>query len=232
MKDKLFFNWSSGKDSALALHRLMKQGTFDVDLLFTTVNSVHKRVSMHGLPTELLKAQAESIGIQLNILELPEHPSMDEYNELITERVHTFTEAGYKHTGFGDIFLEDLKTYRDDMFTPHGITTHYPIWKEDTRALLHEFFSLGFRSIIVCLSTGKLSKEFLGRELSPELINQFPDDVDPCGENGEFHTFCFAGPIFKKDLDIEVGDHVFRTYDNPVNTTQRIEFGFCDVQFG
>lgn len=228
-KPKTYFNWSSGKDSAMALYQLLQQNDLEIDRLLTTVNSHYNRVSMHGLRKEVLEAQAAEIGIPLDIIEVPENPSMEDYNTLMGNKMKQLKSEGYTHTAFGDIFLEDLKVYREEMLASVGIQTIFPIWKRDTRELLDEFFALGFRAVIVCINNSKLDTSFLGKELSLELIEQFPKDVDPCGENGEFHTFCFDGPIFPNPIPFEIGEKVFKTYDDPSDKTKNIKFGFCDV---
>lgn len=207
-KPKTYFNWSSGKDSALALHYLLEQGHFNVNRLLTTVNAHYNRVSMHGLPRKVLEAQAASVGIPLEVLEVPEKPSMEQYNELMRNTVSQLRSEGYTHTGFGDIFLEDLKQYREDMLQPYGLTTLFPLWKKDTKQLIEEFLGLGFRAVIICINNSKLDASFLGQELSQELLNKFPSGVDPCGENGEYHTFCFDGPIFKAPIPFNIGEKV------------------------
>nr|WP_298995256.1 diphthine--ammonia ligase [uncultured Allomuricauda sp.] len=226
---KTYFNWSSGKDSALALHYLIQQGNTSIDRLLTTVNGHYNRVSMHGLRKDVLEAQAEAVEIPLDVLEVPESPSMEEYNSLMKNKVLELKSAGYTHTVFGDIFLEDLKKYREDMLRPLGIQPIFPIWKKNTKVLLQEFLELGFKAVIVCINNSKLDKSFLGKELSLELMDTLPEDIDPCGENGEFHTFCFDGPIFKHPVAIELGEHLFKSYDDPSDKIEKIEFGFCDV---
>ncbi|MEM8847384.1 MAG: diphthine--ammonia ligase [Bacteroidota bacterium] len=228
-KSKTYFNWSSGKDSALALHYLLRDGNTSIDCLLTTVNSHYDRVSMHGLRRSILEAQAEAVGIPLDILQVPENPSMEEYNTLMKNKVSELKSKGYTRTVFGDIFLEDLKQYREDMLRPLGIESVFPIWKKDTKALLQEFLELGFRAVVVCINNSKLDKSFLGKELSMEFMEQLPEDVDPCGENGEFHTFCFDGPIFKYPVAFELGEQTFRAYDDPSDKSEKIQFGFCDV---
>nr|WP_299070904.1 adenine nucleotide alpha hydrolase [uncultured Allomuricauda sp.] len=228
-KPKTYFNWSSGKDSALALYYLLQQNKFTVNRLLTTVNAHYNRVSMHGLHRKVLEAQVKSIGIPLDIIEVPENPSMEDYNNLMGAKMEQLKSEGYTHAAFGDIFLEDLKVYREQMLASVGIETIFPIWKRDTRKLLEEFFHLGFRAVIVCINNSKLDASFLGQELSPELLNQFPKDVDPCGENGEFHTFCFDGPIFTNPIAFTLGEKVYKTYDNPSDKENSIRFGFCDI---
>ncbi|WP_422349910.1 ATP-binding protein [Flagellimonas sp.] len=226
---KTFFNWSSGKDSALALYHLQQQEEYTVDRLLTTVNSHYDRVSMHGLPRPVLEAQTAAIDIPLDIVEVPEKPSMETYNELMTQKMQQMVADGYTHAAFGDIFLEDLKVYREKMLATQGIQAVFPIWKRDTRELYMEFLEKGFRTVIVCINNDLLEESFLGAELSLDLLEQFPKNVDPCGENGEFHTFCFDGPIFNHPISFEIGEKVFRTYDNPSDTSNPIQFGFCDI---
>lgn len=228
-KPKTYFNWSSGKDSALALYELMQENQLDITCLLTSVNSHYDRVSMHGLRSDVLEVQAKAIGIPLNVLEVPENPDMETYNNLMLGKVEELKSNGYTDTVFGDIFLEDLRAYREKMLAAHQIKAHFPLWKKDTKVLLQRFLDLGFRAVIVCLDTSKLDASLLGQELSETLIQQFPKEVDPCGENGEFHTFCFDGPIFDHPIDFELGDKVFKTYDNPSDAAKNITFGFCDV---
>ncbi|MEW2920987.1 diphthine--ammonia ligase [Muricauda sp. ANG21] len=229
-KPKTYFNWSSGKDSAMALHYLLEQGNYDIDRLLTTVNAHYNRVSMHGLPRKVLESQAASVGIPLEVLEVPEKPSMEQYNDLMRSTVTQLRDYGYTHTGFGDIFLEDLKQYRENMLQPYGLTTLFPLWKKDTSELIEEFLALRFRAVIICVNNSKLDASFLGQELSRELIAEFPSNVDPCGENGEYHTFCFDGPIFKTPIPFSVGEKVFKAYDDPSNSSKSIQFGFCDIE--
>jgi len=229
MAQKTFFNWSSGKDSALALYHLQQQGEYTVDRLLTTVNSHYDRVSMHGLPRPVLEAQTAAIDIPLDVVEVPEKPSMETYNELMTQKMQQMVSDGYSHAAFGDIFLEDLKVYREKMLATQGIQAVFPIWKRDTRELYMEFLEKGFRTVIVCINNDLMDESFLGTELSLDLLEQFPKNVDPCGENGEFHTFCFDGPIFNHPISFDIGEKVFRTYDNPSDTSKPIQFGFCDI---
>ncbi len=228
-KPKTYFNWSSGKDSALALYELKQEDQLDIACLLTSVNSYYDRVSMHGLRRDVLEAQAKAIGIPLDILEVPENPDMETYNNLMLGKVTELKSNGYTDTVFGDIFLEDLRAYREKMLASHHIKAHFPLWKKDTKALLHRFFDLGFRAVIVCLDTSKLDVSLLGQELSSNMVKQLPKEVDPCGENGEFHTFCFDGPIFNQPVAFELGEKVFKTYDNPSDKAKSIRFGFCDV---
>ncbi|WP_341222084.1 diphthine--ammonia ligase [Polaribacter atrinae] len=209
---KTYFNWSSGKDSALALYKILQDPTFNLDLLVTTINKDFNRVSMHGLRNELLKKQADSIGIPLKTIEFPADVTMDLYAEIMKEAMDSLEEKKYSHTIFGDIFLEDLKAYRDTKLAEVNITGVYPLWKKDTKEVLQEFFALGFKAITVCVNAKLLGEEFVGRVIDEQFIKDLPENVDVCGENGEFHTFVFDGPIFKNPIDFSIGEKVLRSY--------------------
>lgn len=211
---KAYFSWSSGKDSAIALYHLQQAG-LEVSQLITTVNSHFGRVSMHGLRRELLEQQAMETGIPLSIIDMPKEPSMKDYDALMAEALGTLEKDGFTHCGFGDIFLEDLKSYREQQLVPFGIKGIFPIWQQDTKALLQEFIALGFKAIVICLKSDLLDESFLGREIDEAFIQDLPDDVDPCGENGEFHTFCYDGPIFAHPISFTIGERVFRAYKAP-----------------
>ena len=225
---KTYFNWSSGKDSMLALHYLKEQN-ITIDLLLTTVNGHYNRVSMHGLPINVLEAQARALELSLNLLVVPENPSMEDYNELMNNKLHQLKSAGYDQTVFGDIFLEDLKQYREQMLKPLEIAPLFPLWLKDTKVLIKEFIDLGYKAVIVCANLNKLDESFLGQTITHELVKQLPSDVDPCGENGEFHTFCYDGPLFNHPIPFSIGEKVIREYPNPSSKEATISFGFCDI---
>ncbi len=233
-KHKTYFNWSSGKDSALALYHLLQDENYSVDELITTVNSHYNRVSMHGLRNELLKAQTEAIGITSRFIELPEMPDMETYEVKMNETVSRLKSEGFTHTAFGDIFLEDLRKYREDQLAKKGFKAVFPIWKRDTKELLNEFLDLGFKTIIVCANSKYFNEDFVGTVIDKHFIDNLPEGVDPCGENGEFHTFCFDGPIFKTPVNFSIGEKVYREYNNP-NTDNSIcdsnKYGvwYCDL---
>ncbi len=209
---KTYFNWSSGKDSALALYKILQNPEYSIDLLVTTTNEDFGRVSMHGLRNELLEKQAELIGISLQKIPFSANVTMDDYSETMKLAMTSLTEQGYTDGVFGDIFLEDLKAYRDAKLAEVGIQGIYPLWKLDTKALLKEFLALGFKAITVCVNAKLLGKEFVGRIIDEEFIEDLPDNVDVCGENGEFHTFVFDGPIFSKPVDFVIGEKLLRSY--------------------
>ncbi|MGJ8760810.1 MAG: diphthine--ammonia ligase [Polaribacter sp.] len=238
---KTYFNWSSGKDSALALYKILQDPTFNLDLLVTTINKDFNRVSMHGLRNDLLLKQTASIGIDLKTIEFPADVTMDMYAEIMKEAMDSLVEKKYSHTIFGDIFLEDLKTYRDNKLAEVDITGVYPLWKKDTKEVLQEFLALGFKAITVCVNAKLLGEEFVGRVIDEQFIKDLPENVDVCGENGEFHTFVFDGPIFKNPIEFSIGEKVLRSYtlhDNDddnchqpkkENSNHDTSFWYCDL---
>ncbi|MES2627565.1 MAG: diphthine--ammonia ligase [Bacteroidota bacterium] len=224
------FNWSGGKDSSLALYRILWQRQYDIRYLLTSVNGTHNRISMHGVRRELLELQAKAIGIELVELLLPEMPSMEEYDALMSATMQRFKTESLVHSVFGDIFLEDLKKYRDEKLAENGFTGVYPLWKEDTRTLVEEFIDLGFKTVVVCCSADKLDASFCGRIIDRQFLDDLPADVDPAGENGEFHTFVFDGPLFPSPIPITLGEKVYRTYPNPVEGGREIGFWYQDLK--
>jgi len=233
---KAIFNWSGGKDSALALFYCLQNPELDVKYLVTTVNDSVGRISMHGVRTELLVKQAESIGIPLYQVRLPEMPGMKEYDDIMRKTMEHFRSEGITHAIFGDIFLQDLKDYRDARLAEASMTGIYPLWKRDTNELIREFLSLGFGTVIAC--TQERLERIVGKEITEELILSLPDDVDVCGENGEFHTFVFKGPIFKQEINYKTGEKVFKQYAAPkdLNDTcfsdspeKPAGFWYCDL---
>ena len=213
---RCIFNWSGGKDSALALYHCLQNPELDIKYLVTTINDAVDRVSMHGVRVELLIKQAESIGIPLYQVRLPEMPDMKEYDAIMQQTMEHFRSEGITHAIFGDIFLQDLKDYRDARLTEAGMTGIYPLWKRDTHELIDEFLNLGFGTVIAC--TQERLEYVAGKEINKELISSLPDDIDVCGENGEFHTFAFRGPIFKHEITYKLGEKVFKEYAIPKNT--------------
>lgn len=227
---KAFMNWSGGKDSALALYRTIQQRQYKVEQLLTNVNAVHNRISMHGVRRELLSAQAQSIGIPFTTIELPEEPAMHEYENVMERKLYELKRQQFTHSVFGDIFLEDLKQYREEKLNAVGMQAVFPLWKEDTKQLMKEFLSLGFKTIIVCVNEKYLSKSFCGRVLDEECISALPAAVDVCGENGEFHTFVFDGPLFKQPVSFATGELVYKEYAAPAGeAVEKYGFWFCDL---
>lgn len=231
---KTYMNWSSGKDASLALYHLLQDPRIRIDKLITSVNAFHDRVSMHGLRRELLQQQAQEIGIPLSILELPQEPSMEIYNQKMEDMLGALAQEGYSQCGFGDIFLQDLRTYREKQLQTFHIQAQFPLWKRNTKELIQEFLDLGFKAILICTKSSLLDESFVGRIIDTDFLKDLPPNVDPCGENGEFHTFCFDGPIFKHPIPFELGEKVYREYKNPDQTntnknSSQLGFWFLDL---
>ncbi|WP_461044894.1 Dph6-related ATP pyrophosphatase [Spirosoma harenae] len=205
-------NWSGGKDSALALYHSLNAERWNIHTLLTSVNDLHGRVSMHGVRIDLVKAQAEQLGLPLQLLRLSGNVSMDEYNICMRETLQPIQEQGVSHAIFGDIFLEDLRRYRETQLETVNLIGEFPLWQRNTTELMHEFVDLGFRAVLVCVNEKQLSTDFIGRELDLDLLKDLPKTVDPCGENGEYHSFVYDGPIFSSPIPIIKGDVVRRTY--------------------
>lgn len=233
MKPKAIFNWSSGKDSALALYKILKEDQFEVTALLTSINKEFQRISMHGVHVSLLEQQAACLGFPLIKMELPAEPSMEEYQEIMTKTMTEIQSQGVTHSVFGDIFLEDLRRYREDQLRSIEMEAIFPLWKQNTTDLIHEFLDLGFKTIVTCINETYLDRSFAGRIIDKDFIKDLPQNVDPCGENGEFHTFTFDGPIFKSPVQFTIGEMVKKTYPKPKSAgnkeTGDYIFWFCDL---
>ncbi|WP_240965719.1 adenine nucleotide alpha hydrolase [Pseudoflavitalea sp. G-6-1-2] len=233
-----FMNWSGGKDSALCLNRIKQDPAYNVSALLTSVNTAHDRVSMHGVRRSMLHKQAKALGIPLHTLELPEQPGMAEYEAIMTEQLNAFKAIGYTHSVFGDIYLEDLRAYREIKLDMLGLKGVFPLWNIPTHELMDEFLSLGFKAIIVCVNERYLDKSFCGRLLDGSFVRDLPPGVDICGENGEYHSFVFDGPVFKNPVTFTKGSIVRRTYEAPrtanpnpdlMDKPSQYGFYFCDL---
>ena len=237
---KAYLNWSSGKDSALSLYYANKQNDYKIEKLLTIINKDVERVTMHGVRTELLMQQAKNLGLPIEISELSAETSMEEYNRKMKEATDFLISDGFTHSVFGDIFLEDLKKYREVQLDSVGLKAVFPLWKRDTKELITEFIDLGFKAVVVCTNSKYLDDSFCGRIIDHQFLNDLPENVDPCGENGEFHTFVFDGPIFNSPVKIEIGEKVNRSYrpakddeDNCFLDEEEswdTEFCFCDIK--
>lgn len=231
-------NWSGGKDSSLALYHLLNDKKYSVEKLLTNISSQYQRVSMHGVREELLQQQADAIGIPLQKIILPDQPSMADYEVHMMKTMKQLQKEKFTHSVFGDIFLEDLKIYRETQLAKVGITGVFPLWKRDTTELINEFIDLGFKTIVVCINEKYLDKDFCGRIIDKDFIKDLPENVDVCGENGEFHTFVFDGPIFKNPVTYKKGEIVCRKYEAPKSAADacftkadpaQYGFYFCDL---
>jgi uncharacterized protein (TIGR00290 family) len=230
---KAIFCWSGGKDSSYTLYKVLSEKSFDVKYLLTTMNETFKRISMHGVREELLDIQAASIGIPLLKAYVSEGTNT-EYEKQMERMLLQAKSEGIDHVIFGDIFLEDLRVYRENNLAKVGMTGIFPIWKIDTRLMVNDFVHKGFKTITCCVNDGYLSENWVGRELDENFIEQLPANVDACGENGEFHTFCFDGPIFKKRIEFSIGDRVYKPLEIKKDSvcsssTETKGFWFCDL---
>ena len=216
--ERILFCWSGGKDSAMALHALLQQPDFRVASLLTTVTETYDRISMHGVRRELLHRQAQSLRLTLHEVFIPPQCVNPIYEARMEEALRHFYNQGVRKVAFGDIFLEDLRAYREKNLARIGMTALFPIWKRDTRELIRHFHAQHFRAIAACIDTKILDPSFAGRELDESFFRDLPAGADPCGENGEFHTFVFDGPIFESPIPVRTGDVV-----------NRDGFVFCDL---
>jgi uncharacterized protein (TIGR00290 family) len=243
MKEKVVFCWSGGKDSALALNRLRQDERYEIVSLLTTCNEHFQRVSMHGVRLELLDRQAQAIGLPLEKVFLSHRSSNEEYQQRMSECLVAYKARGVTGCVFGDIFLEDLKRWREANLASIGLRGVFPIWLVDSRELIREFITLGFGSVVCCANDAWLDASAVGRVIDAEFIRSLPANVDPCGENGEYHSFAFAGPIFGEPIAFTVGEKVYRPLEQthpssaahataisfPVDRPQTKGFWFCDL---
>lgn len=232
-------HWSGGKDATLSLYKLIQTKEYDISCLLTTLSESYRRVSMHGVRESLLDRQAKELGLPLQKLFLPESTSMKTYSQLMETTLEAFCKKGVKHAAFGDIFLEDLKKYRDQQLSKVAMKGTYPLWKSSTTAIVHEFIDLGFKAVVACVDATHLDQSFAGRFIDADFLKDLPKNVDPCGENGEFHSIVFDGPLFQNPVSFQKGDIVYKTY--PLKTKQKntsdcsctdeLEkgFWFCDL---
>ena len=208
--EPILFCWSGGKDSALALHSLLQQSRVRIAALLTTVTEGYDRISMHGVRRELLQRQAESLRLPLHEVFIPPQCVNPIYEARMEEALLFYFKQGIRRVAFGDIFLEDLRVYREKNLARVAMQALFPIWKRDTRELIREFHAAQFRSVAVCIDSRVLDPSFAGRELDPSFFDDLPLGVDPCGENGEFHTIAFDGPIFSRPVNFTLGEVVRR----------------------
>lgn len=212
---KAIFNWSGGKDSALALYKIKQEGEYEVLTLLTSVSQKYQRISMHGVRKELLELQAKSLDLPLTVMEIPEMPSMESYETALKNTLQPLVAKGATASVFGDIFLEDLRTYRENKLAEVGLEGVFPLWKKPSKELIREFIDLGFKTVTTCVNEKYLDKSFAGKVIDEDFLKELPTGVDPCGENGEFHTFVFDGPLFSKPIPFSIGETVYRKYEAP-----------------
>jgi uncharacterized protein (TIGR00290 family) len=215
----VLFCWSGGKDSALALYEIMNSGSHSVMALLTTVTEDYDRISMHGVRTALLEQQAKALNLPLEKVFISKQSSNEDYEEKMTKVLKHFKNGGTYSVGFGDIFLEDLRKYRENNLAKLQMNAIFPLWKKDSKQLANSFIDLGFKAIITCVDTKFLDASFTGREFNKTFLSDLPSSVDPSGENGEFHTFVYAGPLFDREISVTRGEIVLKDE----------RFCFCDL---
>ena len=217
-KKAVLVSWSGGKDSCLALRELQRTPNIRVEALLTTVTRDFDRVSMHGVRRVLLERQAASLGLPLQQILISKGATNQEYETKMGEAFSAYRHRGINSVAFGDLFLEEIRAYRQQLLARHDMVGLYPIWGRDTAELIREFIGLGFKTAVVCVDPAKLDPSFVGRVIDDEFLAELPAQVDPCGENGEFHTFVFDGPMFKNAVKFSFGEIVCRD-----------SFWFCDL---
>ncbi len=209
-RPKAWLLWSTGKDSAWALHATRLRGEVEIVALLTTINSTHARVAMHAVRESLLEAQAEAVGLPLVKVPIPWPCPNEIYEQEMASAIAQARSQGVTHMIFGDLFLEDVRKYREEKLKGSGITPLFPIWGTDTRRLAQEMVDAGLRAYLTCVDPKQLDPKFAGRAFDAQLLAELPAGVDPCGEKGEFHTFAYAGPMFRSPISVEVGKVVNR----------------------
>ena len=219
MAKKIIFCWSGGKDSALALAKIKKEDKYQVASLLTTVTKDYNRISMHGVRKNLLLTQAKSLGLPLEIIEIAKNGSSKQYEQTMKKILRKYSKAGIKKVAFGDIFLEDVRKYREKNLAKAGLKAIFPLWQKSTKHLANQFIKQGFKTIVTCVDTKSLDKNFAGRKFDKKFLNDLPMGVDPGGENGEFHSFVYDGPIFKNKVLFKKGKIVLRNK----------RFYYCDL---
>jgi uncharacterized protein (TIGR00290 family) len=209
-RPKAWLAWSSGKDSAWALHTIRQRGEFEVVALLTTINSTHQRVAMHAVRESLVEMQAAAAGLPLVKVPIPSPCPNEIYEQAMSEAMARARAEGVWHVAFGDLFLEDIRAYREKHLAACGMTPVFPVWGKNTRRLAEEMLAGGLSAFLTCVDPRKLDRTFAGRRFDADLLRELPPSVDPCGENGEFHTFANAGPMFEREIPVEAGEIVER----------------------
>jgi len=210
LPERVLFSWSGGKDSALALREILEIGELEIAALLTTVTADYDRISMHGVRRTLLERQADSLGFPLEIVSISKDSANEEYEANMRRVLTKHLADGVSSVAIGDVFLEDVRQYRERNLAKIGMKGIFPLWRRDTRELVHTFIDLGFKGVITCVDSQALSNDFAGRALDRQFVDALPPLVDPCGENGEYHSFVYDGPIFREPIRHTVGEVVLR----------------------
>lgn len=227
-RKKAVFNWSGGKDSALALQKTLRENEFDVVSLLTTINEETLTSSIHSIPLELLMKQADSIGIPLYIVSLSKNKKT--YEEGMTEAISHFKSEGVSHFIFGDIFLADVKSYRESKLNPLGIEVVEPLWGKTSEEIMNDFLDSGIRTKIIVTQADKLDETFIGREIDDEFARSLPEGIDLCGENGEYHTFSYEGELFKTKIDFSITKAKSISHEFKMDTGEMKRFDYWQAE--
>ncbi|TXE07824.1 adenine nucleotide alpha hydrolase [Gelidibacter salicanalis] len=227
-RKKAVFNWSGGKDSALALQKTLKENEFEVVSLLTTISEETLTSSIHSIPLKLLLKQADSIGIPLYTVSLSKNTKT--YEEGMTEAVGHFKKQGVTHFIFGDIFLADVKSYRESKLNPLGIEVVEPLWGKTSEEIFKDFLNSGIKTKIIVTQADKLDHTFIGKEINDDFSKSLPDGIDLCGENGEYHTFSYDGDLFKTKIDFEINKTIKITYDFKMDTGEMKSYDYYQAE--
>ncbi len=220
MKEKVILAWSGGKDSALSLYELSQREDIEIAVLLTTTTEGYDRISMHGIRRELLQQQVNALDYAIEEIAIPQNCTNDVYERQMRQALEKYYARGIRTAAFGDLFLQDIRTYREERMARIGMKCLFPLWEKSTALLAERFIDLGFRAIVACVDTEALNRDFSGREYDRDFLGDLPAGVDPCGENGEFHTFVYDGPIFSSPIRVRRGKKVLRDG----------HFFFCDLK--
>lgn len=212
MPEKVVVSWSGGKDSALALQKLIADSRYQVEGLFSTISKVDHRLPIHEVKEALLSKQAAALGFPLTTIAIPQHPSNAVYEQKLAAYFSLLKEKGITTIVYADLFLEDIRSYRDELIQRHGMNGLYPLWGNNTGDVGQSFVEQGFEAIVTTIDTEKMEENWIGKLYNRHFLEKLTDSIDPCGENGEFHTFVFNGPIFHSVVEVEKGVS-FRTMD-------------------
>lgn len=224
LKKRAVLHWSGGKDCVYALFLLNQQKNIEADRLFVSLNAGNNRVSTHDVKKALIEKQVESIGLPVTFMLLPENPSNKKYEDALLSAMDRCEEEGVGYAVFGDIFLIDVRKYRENLLKKTDLKILFPLWGMDTRKLAKEIIKLGFKAKVVSVNGSKLDDTFAGREYNESFLKDLPDGVDPCGENGEFHTFVYDGPIFSKPVSVKTTGTITKLLPSPLKSRDNIHF--------
>ena len=234
-REKIILSWSGGKDSAYTLYQLQKSDQYEVVYLLSTFNGTLRRLSMHGVQEALIEAQAKAIGLPLLKVYVYEANNA-EYEKQMGDVLQKACQEGIRIVAFGDIFLADLRTYREEKMRQLGMDCIFPLWQRDTRQLVQDFIGQGFVTVTCCINDGYLDESWAGRIINNDFVQQLPASVDPCGENGEFHSFCMAGPVFQQPIGIAIGERTYKAlppittpHPTPIVDVGTRGFWYCEL---